>query len=61
MKFNSYLKVEDRKKANINTVKMLLDIAKNHLDASNPEFEYWFEAKIFYSELLNDLCERASA
>lgn len=56
MKFKSYLKNEDRLKANINTVKMLLDIAKNHTDVNDPDFEYWFEAKVFYSGLLDDLC-----
>ena len=55
MTFISYLKPEDRKKANINTVKMLLSIANTQLAHNDGDIEYWTGAKIFYSDLLSEL------
>lgn len=58
MRFVSYLKPQDRKKANINTVKMLLDIANTQLREGSDDTQYWIEAKLFYSDLLSELCGR---
>ena len=55
MTFMSYLKPEDRKKANVNTIKMLLSIANTQLAHNDGDIEYWTEAKIFYSDLLAEL------